>query len=69
MCMINHVEIYLPSSIFHQNITNKDTFYMMTVKMDLSPVRGDADDAALLIAASGRGRNTSTFFFTIPVIL
>ena len=51
--MINHVEIYIPSSILRQNISNKDTFCVMTVKMDLSPVRGDADDAALLIAASG----------------
>ena len=51
--MINYVEIYIPSSIFRQNITNKDMFCMMTVKMDLSPVRGDADDAALLLAASG----------------
>ena len=44
---------YIPSNIFHQNISNKDMFCMMMVKMDLSPVRGDADDAALLLASSG----------------
>jgi len=51
--MINRAKVYIPSSILRQNITNKDTFCVMMVKMDLSPVRGDADDAALLIAASG----------------
>jgi len=42
---------------------------MMTVKSDLSPVRGDDNDAALMLTSSGWGRTYTTFFFTFPVML
>jgi len=44
---------YLPRFTFSQNFLNKDMFYMMTVKSDVSPVRGDNNDAAIIQSSSG----------------